>query len=229
MLLLPWNQGLSYYWNTMPKGIGVVEFRYLSFPNGVESFFSPNGLVTTPFNSSFNINKDLAKNVPNLKSIFDFVKGLDEQTYDQLSLGKFHYRGRAKIDARVVGLAYALNSKQYVYVGVPIFNVHTQIQMDRTQESNQQVLASLLEEDSERNQYAPAKTLISIVKENTFPQIDIQILQSITTNYFNFKPIGNWTGKNLLGDIELGTFLQLSNTSKFGSGLKNWFGPTYWL
>lgn len=185
-------------------------------------------IVSDKINSSFTGNKQeseysfkLNLDSTNLESlndvtadIFKTLKNISPDAYDNFSFGKYEIDGEANANVRVLGVGYGITNRLMGYVGFPWFKSTVKLKVSRTQGNNHENVVQILKNSGSTTE---AQILTNFAQE--LPDATGEVLQSVVTNYLNYKPIGNWYGEGP-GDTELGLAYRLTDWDNSGLAIK---------
>lgn len=185
------------YYDTLPKGVRLLEYRYIQ-TDTVTSEFSRNKIKK---DYQFDIPMD-SSSLENLNTvtadIFNYLKSISPTAYEKFSFGEYRINGKGNVSVQVAGLAYGLTNRTTVYAGLPIYKGRVTLDIERTKDNNHAQVASVLQQSGNT---AEAQVFADFASQ--LPDANGELLQSALVNYLGYKPIGNWNATGL-GDLELG-------------------------
>lgn len=206
------NGAYGAYYDTLPKGVRLFAYRYVK-TGEVNSSYGSNRQESSYFLKQ---NFD-AKTLHNLNSAteyyFDELKRISEKAYNDFSFGEYEGSGQSIVQVSGYGLGYGLTDRLTLYASVPYYKADVKFNLVRNKGNNHAAVAK----EINNNEISEVSNLLSqLTKE--LPDAKVGLLQSIATNYYGYKPIGDWTGEGF-GDAEVGLIYRLTNWQRGGLAL----------
>ncbi|MES2527444.1 MAG: hypothetical protein V4598_10165 [Bdellovibrionota bacterium] len=194
-------------WAQLPKGVRALGYR---------------NVTTTPIKSNFNqfrsetsLSTNFRVDAITLNDISENIlipgQDIDETAYNNLLVGEYGVDAQARANVHGFGFAYGLTDKVMLYTEVAYYNANVSSKIKRTKGNNYK----------EIEQYLRSKGNITYndkqVAELLHRMVDLneQNIQSVITNYYNYKPIGTWQGQGY-GDMETGVMIKAIDKGTWG-------------
>jgi len=208
-LLSPLNRVLAAYYDTLPKGVRMAVLKQVR-TGTIDSAFDRQQQEQSNF---FRVNLDAGslENYNELtQSIFEQVRSISEEAYNEFSLGEYEAQGSANVQVNGAGLAYGLSNRLTLYGTFPWYKAQVNLQIERTKMSNNQKVVESLNATGNGTEAQILKDLAAQI-----PDINGGVVQSVVTNGFNYKPLGNWQAQGM-GDMEIGAIYRLTDWAYSG-------------
>lgn len=200
------------YYDTLPKGVRLFAYRYVK-TGEVNSSYGSNRQESTYFLKQ---NFD-AKTLHNLNSAtevyFDELKRISEKAYDDFTFGEYEGSGEASVQVSGYGLGYGVTNKITLYGSLPYYKADVKFNLVRNKGNNHAAVAKEIN-NSESSEVS--NLLSQLTRE--LPDAKESLLQSIATNYYGYRPIGDWSGEGF-GDAEVGLIYRLTDWRTSGLAL----------
>ncbi|CAM9920013.1 unnamed protein product, partial [Chrysoparadoxa australica] len=200
------------YYETLPKGIRMAVFRQVQTTD-INSAYDRQKMEQDYF---FRVNLD-ATSIEDanatLKSLFQQVKGISQQAYEQLTFGEYQAQGKANVKVNGYGAAFGLTNRTTLYGVFPYYDARVDLDIKRTKQNNYLQVAKSLEAQGD----STGAQILSQVAPS-LPDINEGVVQSLIVNYLGYQPLGSWRGEGL-ADIELGFLTRLTDWTYSGLAL----------
>lgn len=174
------------YFSTLPKGVRTAVFHHL-FTDEIQGTFDTNGA----YNSLKKVADIDAGSLYGIDSSIDTylndLKTNNPSAYDAFTLGTYEVDASARVHVNALGVGYGLTNRITAYFFTPHFSADVNIDVKKTKVEN----------------YDTILTGIPGVSAANLPSINDRMVQSVIVNYYGYKPLGNWLGKDF-GDTEIG-------------------------
>ncbi len=197
-------------YDTLPKHVNTLVFKQV-IASKIQSEFNETGENET-LNLKEEFTSSRLEDISSvIKTYFEELRAISPDAYKNFSLGEFSANVAADVNAQGIGYGFGITDRLTVYGSLPIYHIQTEIKFRQTKASN---LASV--QATIRNA-SPDSALGKFVKDLTLqlPNTNEELLQSLVTNYYGYKPIGKWE-KDALGDAEIGFIYRLTDFSDRG-------------
>ena len=187
-------------WKVLPKGVRIVGYRNVT-TSKIESNFNQ-FRSETPLGAQFRIDASTI----NLLTSNLIAPNIDTATYQALVIGEYKVDAEAQFNVHGTGFGYGITDNVMFYGEIGHYTAQVKANLKRTA-GNSYEEAALIAEANGGN----------ILGENLRQLVDINeaTLQSVVTNYYNYKPIGNWYGSGY-GDMETGLMMKVADQGSWG-------------
>lgn len=208
--LLVSSNGYGASYDTLPKHVNTLVVKHVMTSN-IESEYNAQGQVDTLDLKEEFTSSRLEDISSVIKSYFEELKAISPEAYSNFSLGEFSADVEANVSAQGFGYGFGITDRLTVYASVPLYHIKTDIKFKQSKESNLAAVQATI-----RNA-KPDSAIGKFVKDLTMqlPDTNAELLQSLVTNYYGYKPIGTWE-KDALGDTEVGFIYRLTDFSDKG-------------
>lgn len=203
-LILLISQGLSaQVWKVLPKGVRIVGYRNVT-TSKITKNFNQSGQESA-LGSSFRIDA----------STFNAMTGniistnLDPAAYNSLVVGEYQVDASAQFNVHGTGFGYGITDNVMFYGEIAYYNAIVKANIKRTAGNTYEEVARMLEQNGGTQNTIFAENLRQMVDANE------STIQSVITNYYGYKPIGDWYGKGY-GDMETGFMAKLIDKGVWG-------------
>lgn len=197
------------YYKTLPEGVRTAVYRNVQ-TSEIDSTFNQSSSVS-PISYTVEINAKTIESIedPSISSLFQYVKSVYPDGFDQLSAGAFKISGAANVQVDGYGFGYGISDRVTAYGFLPMFKADVRMKYKRTKNNNFGDVADLYTTET-GNDLAQG---VGSVFDNTPDLLTGPTIQNIITESFGYKEIGDWSGQGP-GDMEFGlmyNFLQQEN------------------
>jgi hypothetical protein len=178
-------------WKVLPKGVRIVGTRNVT-TSKITKNFNQSGIESS-LGASFRVDASTFNEMTgNL-----IAPNLDPAAYNSLVVGEYKVDADAQFNVQGTGFGYGITDRVMFYGELAYYNANVRARMSRTSGNTYEDVARLLEQNGGAQN--------TIVAENLRQMIDANegTIQSVITNYYGYKPIGDWYGKGF-GDMETG-------------------------
>lgn len=190
-------------WKVLPKGVRIVGYRNVT-TSKINSNFNRTGQETS-LGSQFKVDG----NTLNQMTGGSLSAVMDPAALDALVVGEYKVDAQAQFNVQGTGFGYGITDKVMFYGELAYYNAQVKANIKRTAGNTYEQTAALLEHSG--------GTQNQIVAENLRNMIDANegAIQSVITNHYKYKPIGNWYGKGY-GDMETGFMVKAIDRGIWG-------------
>lgn len=211
--LLGISKGYGASYDTLPKHVNTLVFKQVMTSN-IESEYNAQGQVDTLDLKEEFTSSRLEDISTVIKSYFEELRSLSPEAYNSFSLGEFSADVKADVTAQGFGYGFGITDRLTVYASVPLYHIKTDIRFKQSKESNLSSVQAIIKNAN------PESAIGKFVKDLTMqlPDTNAELLQSLVTNYYGYKPIGLWE-KDALGDTEIGFIYRLTDYSDKGMAI----------
>jgi hypothetical protein len=192
-------------WKTLPKGVRIAGYRNVT-SSQINSNFSSlgeRGSLGREFKLDAHTFNELAGNVITPGS------DVDSEAYNNLIVGEYEINASAQVKAHGTGLGWGLTDKVMFYAQIAYYEINVKSKIKRTAGNTYEETANILEENGGTENIVLAENLRHMF------DADESTIQSVVTNYYGYRPIGDWTGKGY-GDLETGLMINLADEGSTG-------------
>ncbi|HLW56982.1 MAG TPA: hypothetical protein VKY27_06325 [Bacteriovoracaceae bacterium] len=196
---------LAQVWATLPKGVRAIGYRNVQtseIKNNFNKFGSEN-----PLGAQFRVDAGTFNEM--IGNVIRPGQDITQEAYDSLVVGEYKVDAGANVKVHGFGFGYGLTDRVTLYGQMTYYEAHVKSRIKRTAGNTYAQTADLLDQSGGLQN--------AFISENLRNMIDANegTIQSVITNHFGYKPIGNWHGKGL-GDIELGAMTKVIDKSSWG-------------
>lgn len=191
-LLFYLNDGKAAYYDTLPKGVRNLSYRYIQTGEITGSYGSSGNFKG--YNVNANINADSIKGINSAVDIY--LNSLSATDYADFSFGTFQGSATSKVSAQAFGGGYGVTNRFTLYGFIPFYSAEVDLKIARTAKG--------------RNNVGTA------IQLENLPDVDVRLIQSLFVNYYHYQPLGKWKATDF-GDAELGGLYQIKKWSNAGA------------
>jgi len=184
----------AYYYDTLPKGVRTAALRQV-LTGKIEGTFDTNSEYS-PYKVHLNLDPATLSGSAFSDWYFNNLREVSPQAYARFTLGEYKGSATSKANVRALGFGYGLTDHITPYFFLPFYKVNVDVNFNRTSMGNMREIAALIRQSSSTS---ALKEPLAAATEAA-PDASPGILQSVITNYYGYKPIGNWEGEGL-GDL----------------------------
>lgn len=213
LAMLPIGGVLAASYDTLPKHVNTLVFKQVMVSK-IQSNYNDDGN-----NETLNMREEFTSSRLEdisavIKSYFEQLKAISPEAYTNFSLGEFSANVAADVNAQGLGYGFGITDRLTVYGSLPIYHIQTDIRFRQTKASNLAAVQATIRNAN------PDSAMGKFVKDLTLqlPNTNEELLQSLVTNYYGYKPIGKWE-KDALGDAEIGFIYRLTDYSDKGASI----------
>jgi hypothetical protein len=192
-------------WKVLPKGVRVVGYRNVTTTK-VTSNFNRTGSESA-LGSSFKVDANTFNQMTG--NIIVPGGNIDQAAYNSLVVGAYKVDAEAQFNVHGTGFGYGITDKVMFYGEFSYYNAQVKANIKRTAGNSYEQTARLLEQNGGMTDAALADALRQMVDANE------RTIQSVITNYYGYKPIGDWYGKGY-GDMETGLMAKVIDKGVWG-------------
>jgi hypothetical protein len=189
-------------WKTLPKGVRLLGYRNVTtskINSNFNQFRSEASLGT-----SFKIDADSLNKMTNNA----LANGISSSAFNSLVVGEYKVDASAQAQVNGTGFGYGITDRIMFYGEIAYYNAQVDANIKRTAGNNLAQVANQLAHGTSTEQ-ALAANIRNLVDVNA------GTIQSVITNYYHYKPIGNWQGQGY-GDMETGVMANVVDYSTWG-------------
>jgi hypothetical protein len=190
-------------WKVLPKGVRILGYRNVT-TSKITKNFNQSGQESS-LGSSFRIDASTFNEMSG-----NLISGnLDPKAYNALTIGAYRVDADAQFNVQGMGFGYGITDKIMFYGELAYYNATIKSKITRTSGNTYEEVARLLEK--------AGGTGNNLLAENLRQMIDANegTIQSTITNYYGYKPLGDWYGKGY-GDMETGFMMNLVDKGVYG-------------
>jgi hypothetical protein len=192
-------------WKILPAGVRVVGYRNVT-TSKINSNFNQYS-SETPLGASFKIDAGTFNAMTG--NVIVPGSDVDAAAYKKLVVGSYQVDAEAQFNVQGTGFGYGITDKVMFYGEIAYYNANVKANIKRTSGNSYEETARLLEQNG--------GTQNNIIAENLRQMIDAneRTIQSVITNYYKYKPIGDWYGSGY-GDMETGFMTKVIDKGTWG-------------
>ncbi|MCK6595893.1 MAG: hypothetical protein L6Q33_11895 [Bacteriovoracaceae bacterium] len=198
---------------TLPQGRSTFGYKYV-VTDDITHKLDPNGKKES-YSIREDVNSIQLEQVGNVfKSYFEILKSLSPEAYNAFSFGEYSVEASGSVKAQGIGMGHGFTHRLTGYFALPLYKAQSTVNLKQTKFSNIQAVKDALQGST------PNGTTESFMKQFTeqLPEASGEVLQSLVTNYYGYKPIGKWK-KDSPGDMEVGFIYNLANEFHYGTAM----------
>lgn len=192
-------------WKVLPKGVRIVGYRNVT-TSKIQSNFDNSGQESS-LGASFRVDAGTLNKMTNNAIIPG--ADVDEKAFNNLIIGEYDVDAEAQFNVHGTGFGYGITDRVMFYGEIAYYNAQIRTKIKRTAGNTYEETAEMLEQiGGTQNQ---------IIAENLRNMIDVKesTIQSVVTNYYGYKPIGDWYGSGY-GDMETGFMVKAIDKGIWG-------------
>ena len=203
--LLVSTSSFAQVWATLPKGVRALGYRNVQtseIKNNFNKFGSEN-----PLGAQFRVDANTFNSL--VGNMIQPGKDISQDAYDSLLVGEYKVDAGANVKVHGFGFGYGLTDNFTIYGQMTYYDAQVRSRIKRTAGNTYAQTADLLD------QYGGLQN--GFISENLRNLMDAneRTIQSVITNHYNYRPIGNWSGKGM-GDMELGVMSKVFDNTNWG-------------
>jgi hypothetical protein len=193
-------------WKTLPAGVRIVGYRNVT-TSKIESNFNQ-FRSESPLGASFRV--DAATFNSMIGNIIQPGVDISHEAFNNLLVGEYKVQAEAQLNVHGTGFGYGLTDRVMVYAEVAYFDAQVKARLKRTQGNTYESTSRLIENGN-------SDAIGEFTAENLRRMHDIneRTIQSIVTNHYGYRPIGDWHGTGY-GDMETGLMIKLVDVGTTG-------------
>jgi hypothetical protein len=183
-------------WKVLPKGVRILGYRNV-ITNQITKNFNSQGQEST-LGASFKVDASTFNEMTNNM----ISSSLDPSSYNNLVVGEYKVDAGAQFHVQGTGFGWGLTDRVMFYAELAYYKAIVKANIKRTAGNTYEQVARTSEQ--------AGGLLNNAVGENLRNMIDAKetTVQSVVTNYYGYKPIGDWYGSGY-GDMETGFMTKL--------------------
>jgi hypothetical protein len=187
---------LADVWKVLPPGVRIVGYRNVT-TSKISKNFNQSGQESS-LGASFRVDASTFNEMTgNL-----IAPNLDPLAYNRLVVGEYKVDANAQFTVHGTGFGYGITDTIMFYGQVTYYEANVRARIKRTAGNSYEEVARLLEQNGGSQNNIYAENLRQMVDANE------KTIQSVITNYYGYKPIGDWVGRGY-GDTEAGFMTKL--------------------
>ncbi len=190
LFLISADPTLAQVWKVLPKGVRILGYRNVT-TSKISSNFNQ-FRSESPIGASFKIDAPTLNQLSGL-AYSPSTPG-EKEAYDNLIIGQYQVDAEAQFNVHGTGFGYGLTDKTMLYTEVAYYTGRVKSTIKRTAGNTYEETARILEGNGN-----------TVIADNIRNLVDAneETIQSVITNYYKYRPIGNWYTEGY-GDMELG-------------------------
>lgn len=190
-------------WKVLPKGVRIVGYRNVTTSKITQNF--NNSGQESSLGASFRVDASTFNEMTgNL-----IAPNLDPSAYNALVVGEYNVDAEAQFNVQGMGLGYGLTDNVMFYAEIAFYNAQVNANIKRTAGNSYEDVARMLEQNGGTQNNIYAENLRQMVDANE------GTIQSVITNYYGYRPIGDWIGSGY-GDMETGFMINALDRGTWG-------------
>lgn len=205
IILCSMASGYAQVWKTLPKGVRIIGYRNVQ-TSSIKSNFNQFG-SESPMGAQFRVDAETF----NAMSGYLIQPGVDvdANAYNALLVGEYEVDAEAEVNVHGTGFGYGLTDKVMFYAEIAYYNANVRAKIKRTAGNNYEETATILEQNGGAQDGMIAENL------HNFLDADEGTIQSVVTNHYGYKPLGDWYGSGF-GDLETGLMARVIDEGTWG-------------
>lgn len=203
LLLGSVTEASAQVWKVLPKGVRAFGYRNV-VTSKIRQNLNQSGQETA-LGSNFRIDASTFNEMTgNL-----IAPNIDPTAYKALVVGDYEVDASANLNVHGLGFAYGITDKLMFYSEIAYYKAEVKANIKRKSGNTYEQVARMLEQNG--------GTQNNIYAENLRHMIDADeaTIQSVITNYYEYKPIGDWYGSGY-GDMETGVMAKVLDKGTWG-------------
>lgn len=206
LLLLSVSSVWAQAWKTLPKGVRIIGYRNVSTTK-IDSSFDQ-GRSATPLGSQFRVDAATLNSLTG--NVVRPGDDVNADAYNNLLLGEYKVDASAQLNVQGTGFGYGLTDRVTLYGEIAYYNAQVNTNIKRLKGNTYSDVARKLQENN-------SGIADSTLSENSgnLPDVSEGTIQSVITNYYGYKPLGDWYGKGY-GDMETGAMIKVIDQGFWG-------------
>jgi hypothetical protein len=192
-------------WKVLPKGVRILGYRNVTTSN-IKSNYNKVGSEAT-MSPQFRIDANVLNSITG--NSIKPGQDINADAYRDLLVGEYKLNASAQANVHGFGFGYGITDNVMFYGEIAYYNFQTQAQIKQTKASNAQDVYRRLLSSSVYGDRLASQVLA------TAPDINANTVQSVITNYYGYKPLGDWQGKGY-GDMETGFMIKAIDKGIWG-------------
>lgn len=208
LVLLTFLTSLSSFaqvWATLPKGVRAIGYRNVQtseIKNNFNKFGSEN-----PLGAQFRVDASTFNSM--IGNMIQPGRDISHEAYNSLLVGEYKVDAGANIKVHGFGFGWGLTDRITLYGQMTYYEANVNSRIKRTAGNTYSQTSDLLDQAGGLQN--------GFISENLRNMMDANegTIQSVITNHFGYRPIGNWHGKGM-GDIELGAMTKVVDQGSWG-------------
>lgn len=198
-------------YQTLPQGRSTFGYKF------VVTDKITNKLDSTGNRETYSIKEEIdAKQLESInstfKSYFEVLNQISPEAYNAFSFGEYKVEAEGNVKAQGIGMGHGFTHNLTGYFALPLYHARSRVNLKQTKFSNMNAVKNALQGLN------PTSTTENLLKQFTeqIPEASGEVLQSLVTNYYGYKPLGDWN-KSSPGDVEVGFIYNIINESRYGT------------
>lgn len=192
-------------WKVLPKGVRIIGYRNVT-TSSIKSNFDRQGQESA-LGSSFRVDAGTLNQMTN-----NFIVpgvDIDQAAYNNLVVGEYNIDAQAQFNVQGTGFGVGLTDRVMFYGEIAYYSAHVRTNIKRTAGNSYEDTAYMLEQSGGAQNAIIAENLRNMIDANE------RTIQSVITNYYKYKPIGDWYGAGY-GDMETGFMIKAIDKGVWG-------------
>jgi hypothetical protein len=183
-------------WKVLPKGVRILGYRNV-ITNQITKNFNSQGQEST-LGASFKVDASTFNEMTNNM----ISSSLDPSSYNNLVVGEYKVDAGAQFHVQGTGFGWGLTDRVMFYAELAYYKAIVKANIQRTAGNTYEQVARASEQAGGLLNNAVGENLRNMIDANE------STVQSVITNYYGYKPIGDWYGSGY-GDMETGFMTKL--------------------
>lgn len=198
-------------YQTLPQGRSTLGYKYVVTETITHKLDDTGNRES--YSIKENIDSTQLETINTLFSTyFETLKSLSPEAYNAFSFGEYSVHAEGNVKAQGIGMGHGFTNKLTGYFALPLYQASSSVNLKQTKFSNMQAVKDAIQGT---NPTDPTEILFKQFTEQV-PEASGEVLQSLVTNYYGYKPLGNWR-KTSPGDLEIGFIYNIVNESVYGT------------
>ncbi len=189
-------------WKTLPKGVRILGYRQVMTSKVTSNFNQFRS--ESPLGPQFKIDSSM------LNSLNYNIGGqfTDPTAYNNMVVGEYKVDATGQFNVQGTGFGYGITNNVMFYAELAYYNAQVRTKIQRTRNNN------YAQTGQNSNGSGMGDTLLNENAGN-LPDVTVNTIQAAVTQYYGYKPIGDWYGKGL-GDMETGLMAKVIDKGTWG-------------
>lgn len=193
-------------WKVLPKGVRIIGYRNVTTSKINQNYnqAGSQAALGTSFRVDAKTFNEMTGNA--------IVPGPDinPEAYNAFLVGAYKVDAQAQVNVHGTGFGYGITDKVMFYGEVAHYTAQVKTKLQRTANNTYAKTADILARNS--NSLTDA-TLAQNLRN--LPDVDESTIQSVVTDYYGYKPVGDWYGSGY-GDMETGLMAKVIDRGVWG-------------
>jgi hypothetical protein len=200
------NLAHAQVWKVLPEGVRIIGYRNVT-TSKIESNFNQ-FRSESPLGAQFRVDASTFNAM--MGNIIQPGVDINRDAYNNLLIGEYKVQAEAQLNVQGMGFGYGLTDKVMLYGEIAYYDAQVKARLRRTQGNTYESTSRIIE-----NQNNGAIDEFTAENLRRMHDINERSIQSIVTNHYGYKPIGDWHGTGY-GDMETGLMIKLVDLGTTG-------------